>query len=177
MRGLKIKDCTVGSAQRWIAEVHRHLPKIQGGLFACAVALKGERVGVALAANPARKWQGTGRFVIARVAVQPGLLWEDDRHAAPYCTMLYGALCRAGKALGYNEAWTYTLESEPGTSLRAAGFHFMGYSAGGTYHESRPGRTTVQAGRKGRWARGLYPAFDEALRLEASKLAVKGRKE
>lgn len=35
---------------------------------------------------------------------------------------LYGALCRAAKALGYQRAFTYTLTSEVGTSLLASGF-------------------------------------------------------
>jgi hypothetical protein len=36
--------------------------------------------------------------------------------------MLYGALCRAAGALGYERAITYTLASELGTSCKAAGF-------------------------------------------------------
>ena len=40
--------------------------------------------------------------------------------------MIYGALCRAARALGYHEAWTYTLPEETGVSLRAAGFREMG---------------------------------------------------
>lgn len=41
------------------------------------------------------------------------------------------ALSRAAKALGYVEIWTYTLPDEPGTSLRAAGFEFMGWTSHG----------------------------------------------
>lgn len=35
---------------------------------------------------------------------------------------LYGAICRAARDLGYRVAYTYTLQSESGSSLRAAGF-------------------------------------------------------
>ena len=38
------------------------------------------------------------------------------------CSALYGAAWRAAKALGYERLGTYTLASEPGTSLRAAGW-------------------------------------------------------
>lgn len=38
------------------------------------------------------------------------------------CSKAYGALCRAATALGYRHAISYTLASEPGTSLKAAGF-------------------------------------------------------
>jgi hypothetical protein len=130
------------------------LPKLQGGLFAAGVEYWGELVGVGIAGNPARKWQGTGRFVISRVAVvevEPML----NGHTAPLCSMLYGALCRAGKALGYQEAWTYTLDSEAGVSLRAAGFEYMGESRGARGFENRPGRVTIEPGPKGRWRRVL----------------------
>lgn len=36
--------------------------------------------------------------------------------------MIYGALVRAAFALGYDSVVTYTLASEPGTSLRASGW-------------------------------------------------------
>lgn len=38
------------------------------------------------------------------------------------CSMLYGALCRAAAALGYRRVISYTLATEPGSSLAAAGF-------------------------------------------------------
>lgn len=46
------------------------------------------------------------------------------------CSMLYGASCRAAKAMGYHKVITYILESEPGTSLKAAGFHCDGRAGG-----------------------------------------------
>ena len=42
------------------------------------------------------------------------------------CTMLYGAATRASKALGYKRLVTYTLQSEPGMSLRASNWKFCG---------------------------------------------------
>lgn len=138
---------TVKAAQWWIAGVHRHLPRVQGGLFAAAVVTEDTVLGVGLAANPARVWQGTGRFVISRIATGG---------AMNACSALYGALCRAGKALGYTEAWTYTLPEEPGTSLRAAGFRDMGLTDGGEH--DRPSRRRAAAVRpepKRRWMRTL----------------------
>ena len=49
------------------------------------------------------------------------------------CSFLYGAAARAGKALGYQRIVTYTLDTEPGTSLRAlraAGWECMGLAGG-----------------------------------------------
>jgi hypothetical protein len=70
--------------------------------------------------------------------------------------MLYGALCRAGKALGYSEAWTYTLPHEDGRSLHAAGFLDMGLTSGGEHDRpSRHRAPAVCSLPKRRWARPL----------------------
>lgn len=144
---LKVEPITIKAAMRKVAEWHRHLPRVQGGLFAAAVSVDGEIRGVAIAANPPRVWQGTGRFVIARVAT------DETRNA---CSMLYGAICGAAQRLGYREAWTYTLPNEPGTSLLAAGFEDKGLTTGGEH--DRPSRRRAPAVRpepKRRWCRVL----------------------
>lgn len=144
---MRIAPITVKQARRLVREWHRHLPDLQGGLFAAQLIDGDECIGVAIAGNPPRVWQGTGRIVISRVAT------TGTRNG---CSMLYGALCRAAKALGYLEAWTYTLPEEPGTSLLAAGFEFMGYTDGGTH--SRPCRSRqppVRGDKKKRWRRRL----------------------
>lgn len=151
----EIAPITGKAACKWIAETHRHLDAPQGALFAVAVNYNRRMVGAATAGNPPRVWQGSGRFVITRCAVLPGLD-PVGNHAAPACTMLYGALCRAGKALGYTEAWTYTLPGENGASLRAAGFTYMGETAGGEWDRpSRSRRAAVRAEKKGRRMRRL----------------------
>ncbi len=129
-------------------DTHRHLPRIEGGLFAVGVVDDtGSLHGVAVAGNAARVWNGTARLVITRVGT------DGVRNG---CSVLYGALCRAGKALGYREAWTYTLPSEPGTSLKAAGFKDMGLGKGGEHdRENRPRNKAVSAEPKRRWMRRL----------------------
>jgi SLT domain-containing protein len=147
MSRLRIEPVTVKAARALVQQWHRHLPEIQGGLFAAAVSADGVVVGVAIAANPARVWQGTGRIVIARVAT------TGEKNA---CSMLYGAICRAAAALGYREAWTYTLPDEPGDSLRAAGFREQGWSNGGDHgRKKRPRRPAVRPEPKRRWMRVL----------------------
>lgn len=144
---LKILPCTVKAARRLVKAWHRHLEDVQGGLFAARVAIGGEVVGVALAGFPSRVWNDTGRIVISRVAT------TGQKNA---CTKLYGAMCRAAEALGYVEAWTYTLPTEPGTSLRAAGFVDKGMTDGGEH--DRPSRRRKPAKHpepKRRWMRRL----------------------
>ena len=159
----KLVPITGKAALAFIADVHRHLPKLQGALWAVAVEDRGEVVGVGTAGNPARVWQGTGRFVISRIAVQDGDYWHEPWAAspwsAPYCSMLYGALCRAGKALGYQESWTYTLPHENGGSLIASGFWNMGLTKGSGEWDrpSRPREAASCPEQKRRWVRPLTP--------------------
>lgn len=158
-----VRPITSRAAIEWIKEVHRHLPNIQGGLFATSVHCGAERVAVGIAGNPARVWQGTGRIVISRVAAREGLprvIGSDGReHPAPACTMVYRSLCDASRSLGYREAWTYTLPGEDGASLRAAGFIFLGWTGGGEWSRaSRPRNPAVSTAKKGRWVRPLTRA-------------------
>lgn len=154
----KIASCTVKAACKQIAAWHRHLPKLQGGLFAARVlGPDGQCCAVAVFGNPSRVWQNTGRGVITRVAAKEDLP-DVGEHAAPACTMLYGALCRAAKALGYREAWTYTLPEESGRSLKAAGFIDMGLTDGGEHDRpSRRRNPAVRPEPKRRWLRTLEP--------------------
>lgn len=143
-----VEPVTVAEARRLVKLWHRHLPDIQGGLFAASVVADRVCVGVAIAGLPARVWQGTRRIAITRVATT----------AEPMaCSMLYGALCAAAKAIGYREAWTYTLPDEPGISLRAAGFQDKGVGRGGELDRpGRPRRPVKDARPKRRWMRLLH---------------------
>ena len=126
------------------------------------VGCDGSCLGVAVAGNPPRVWQGTGRMVISRVATVG---------AENACSALYGAMARAAKALGYREAWTYTLPDEPGTSLRAAGFMDMGLTDGGEW--SRPSRVraaAVRPERKRRWMRRLGTNPSDAANLDEARV-------
>lgn len=148
---MAVEPCTVRECRRLVKRWHRHLEDVQGGLFAAKVTRDGEVVGVALAGNPARVWQGTARLVISRVATVGA---ENGANNA--CSMLYGALCRAAKALGYREAWTYTLPEEAGISPRAAGFKDMGLSSGGEHSRAkRPRKPAKRPDPKRRWRRTL----------------------
>lgn len=145
---MMLAPCTVKAALKFVRAEHRHLPDLQGGLFAVSVRdCQGEIVGVGVCGNPARIWQGEAKLVISRVATTG---------AENACSMIYGALARAAKALGYAEVWTYTLPDEPGTSLRAAGFNDMGLTRGGQWDRPSRARTAaVRPEQKRRWMRQL----------------------
>jgi len=100
--------------QRW----HRHHPPPRGYIVAIGVATDaGTLVAVATIGRPlARAWQDNATAEVTRVAT------DGTPHVA---SMLYGACWRAAKALGYRRLITYTQAAEPGTSLRAAGWHIL----------------------------------------------------
>ena len=57
-------------------------------------------------------------------------------------SMLYAALRKALRALGYQRIFTYTLPDEGGASLRAAGFKFDGDAGGGDwFRKNQPRRS------------------------------------
>lgn len=106
---------TFAEAKEFVRQHHRHNPNSKvTWKFGVGVTVKGKLVGVAMAGLPA-----------ARMAMKAGVL-EVNRT----CTtgemnansMLYGAIARAAKALGYRKLITYTLPEESGSSLKATGW-------------------------------------------------------
>jgi hypothetical protein len=102
-------------ARMFIAKHHRHNHAPSVAIFQIGVEDDdGALLGVAMAGLPrARKLMDGRTIEVIRVAT------DGSRNA---CSMLYGACCRAGAALGYKRAVTYTLASEDGASLRASGW-------------------------------------------------------
>ena len=144
------------AANAYIALYHRHSEPVVSDMF--RVALEDSAGGVAaigVAGLPkARMLQDGHTFEITRVT---------SRGAFNACTRIYAALCDAGRALGWWRAFTYTLESEPGTSPKAAGFERDGLTEESDWRErgrrreprlfEEPRMTPV--GRKIRWVRYL----------------------
>jgi hypothetical protein len=53
------------------------------------------------------------------------------------CSQLLKAVCRIVKEMGYLRVLTYTLESEPGSSLKASRFQLTGLSKGGSWNGNK----------------------------------------
>lgn len=114
----------------------RESPVPPGGLWALALMRGDELVGVAIAGRPvSRMLQRKGYCEIVRVCVLEGI-----RNG---CSMLYGRCRRVAQAMGYVRTVTYTLPSEGGSSLRAAGYEAVAQTDGGSW--SRPSRRRVDA--------------------------------
>jgi GNAT superfamily N-acetyltransferase len=125
---------------------HRHHQPPNGGIGAVACFDGGTLVGVAIIARPvARLFMDTDTAEITRLCVLP-----DHRNAASW---LYARAKRLAQAWGFVRVVTYTLPSESGASLRAAGFQLDGVTAGGSWHrESRPREDNHPLDPKLRWS-------------------------
>ena len=153
---LEVRPTPLREARAFVGRHHRHAPVTpKGALFAVALVTDEEVVAVGIAARPISRLLQDGRTVeISRCCTL-------GHHNA--ASMVYGALCRAAKALGYKRAITYTVEGESGVSPRAAGFTPVSESRKQTW--SRPSRArndydlwgepTKPQGIKTRWVREL----------------------
>lgn len=128
---LEVCPMTLGEACAFVTAKHRHHPAPVGGLFAIGAMLGEQIVGVAIVGRPvARRLDGDYTAEVTRLAS------DGTRNA---CSLLYGAAWRACRAMGYRKLVTYTLASEPGESLRGAGWRVVAEVRGRSWScASRP---------------------------------------
>lgn len=111
---MRVVPITFRAACAFVAEHHRHNKPPRGHKFSIGLRDGEMLVGVAMAGRP-----------VAR-ALDDGLTLEVNRtctDGTPNAnSMLYGAVWRAAKAMGYLRCVTYTQAEECGASLRAVGW-------------------------------------------------------
>ena len=141
---LSLQPITYKEACRFIKDTHRHHLPPQGWKFGIAVNDGEKVVGVITVGRPVARMLDDGwTLEVTRCAT-------DGTRNAP--SMLYGAAKRAAFALGYKRIITYTLQSEPGTSLVAANWKCLGAAGGGTWNrENRPRVDTHPIEQKTLW--------------------------
>jgi hypothetical protein len=141
---MQLQPVTYDEACRFIRKHHRHHLPPQGWKFGIAV--------------------NDGHAVRAVVTVgRPVSRHLDDGYTAEVtrcCTdgmpnaasKLYAAAWRACRAMGYTRLITYTLASEEGTSLKAAGWRCLYKTQGGSWDTpSRPRVPKAPTGQKKLW--------------------------
>lgn len=139
---------TLAEANALIAQLHRHHKPVVGHRFTIgAEDATGRIVGAVVVGRPTARM--TEQYRVAEVT---RLVTDGSKNA---CSLLYGAAARTAESMGFDRIQTFILEDEPGTSLKAAGWLFDGWSGGGDWNRpSRGGRRTDQPMvRKQRWAR------------------------
>lgn len=104
-------------AAAFVSEHHRHHTPPAGHVFSLG-AYQGDRLcGVAIVGRPVARHRDDGATPeITRLCT------DGTRNA---CSFLLGACARASAALGFRRIGTYTLGSEGGASLRAAGWRVI----------------------------------------------------
>jgi hypothetical protein len=132
------------SARQFVAEHHRHLPKVRGGIIAVGCYDAERLCGVAILGRPsARLFDNGERMELVRCAT------DGTSNAG---SALYGAARRVSNALGMGQLVTYTLPEESGASLRGAGWVEDGQTAGGEWTRSaRPRAAAHDPRAKTRW--------------------------
>lgn len=122
---LELVPITFKEATAFVKQHHRHHVPPLSWKFGVAVSNRKKIVGVAIAGRPiARHLDDGWTLEVTRVCT------NGTKNVS---SMLYGACRRAGFALGYKRVITYILKSEPGTSLKAAGWKLIGERGGGSW--------------------------------------------
>jgi hypothetical protein len=136
----------------FVAQHHRHHVPPQGHKFSIGAAVMppcepdacdssgipygahendAKIVGVVIVGRPvSRMMQDGWTLEVTRLAT------DGTKNA---CSFLYAAAWRATRAIGYRKLTTCILDTEPGTTLRAAGWRLVGQAGGGSWSvPSRP---------------------------------------
>lgn len=119
---LSLVPVSLKDANAFVKTHHRHHKPTTGHKFSIGCECDGQLVGVVIAGRPVSRYLDDGRTLEVNRLCTTG-----ERNA---CSILYAAAARAAKAMGYRKIITYTLDTEPGTSLRAAGWVCMGRAGG-----------------------------------------------
>lgn len=114
---LELFPATLAQANDIVDKLHRHHKKVTGHRF--SIGCKDENGivhGCAIVGRPVARL--TDQDNIAEVT---RLVTDGTPHV---CSKLYAACARAAEAMGYISIQTSILNTEPGTSLKAAGWEF-----------------------------------------------------
>ena len=113
---------TLKEANAFVNQHHRHHRSVVGHKFSIGVSDGEKVVGVAIVGRPVSRFLDDGwTLEVTRLCT------TGERNA---CSILYAAAWRAARAMGYKRIVTYILETENGTSLKAAGWRCVGQAGG-----------------------------------------------
>lgn len=135
-------------ANAFVDKMHRHHDPVHRDKYRLGCEIDGKLVGVVQVGRPVSRSLCDGK------TLEVVRLCSDG--TPQVCSYLYGAAARIARELGYSKIITYILKSEPGTSLKAVGWHKEMDIRGHSWnHQSRPRTTTAPTCDKQRWAKDL----------------------
>ena len=119
---LTLTPINLKTANAFVQQYHRHHKPTRGHKFSIGVSNNGVLVGVAICGRPVARRLDDG------YTLEVNRLCTDGTPNA--CSILYAAAYRAARAMGYNKVITYILDTENGSSLKAAGYTCEGRAGG-----------------------------------------------
>jgi hypothetical protein len=145
---MKAVPLELKQANAFVEENHRHHDPVYRDKFRVGCEIDGTLVGVVQVGRPVSRMLDDGKTLeVVRLAS------DGSRDV---CSFLYSKAARIAKEMGYKKIITYILDTECGTSLKAAGWHKEADTSGGAWtRPSRPRHTSAPTCRKQRWARDL----------------------
>lgn len=142
---LRVVPVSLKVANGFVAQLHRHHKPVQGHKFSLGVMDEHDVLhGVAIAGRPVSRMLDDG-FTLEVTRVCTDGVGNGG-------SILYGAMWRAAREMGYRKILTYTLPEESGASLRGAGWICKGEAGGGSWNcPSRRREDKHPLGKKLRW--------------------------
>lgn len=141
-------------AKRFVADHHRHCPPPAGWRFGTGLRNGpgiDSLIGVVIVGRPVARALDQKRVVeVNRLCIRDDISRDLVWNA---CSMGYAWASKQARKRGFQRIVTYTLESEDGTSLRAAGWVPEAKTRGGTWNcPSRPREDKTSTEPKVRWS-------------------------
>ena len=142
---LEIRPISYAEAAQYVDDNHRHHRRPVGHKFSISCYDSNRLCGVAMVGHP------VSRYLDDKQTLEVNRLCTDGTKNA--CSILYAASWRAAQALGYKRIVTYTLETESGASLRAAGWNCDGTAGGKNWTGERYRQIEMNNCMKVRWSK------------------------
>lgn len=135
-------------AAAFVDRLHRHHDGVSRDKYRLAAVVGGKIVGIVQVGRPVARGLCDGE------TLEVVRLCTDG--TPNVCSFLYSRAARVAKELGYKRIVTYILDTEDGTSLRAAGWRKVADTNGKTWNcPNRPRSTTAPTCDKQRWEKEL----------------------
>lgn len=119
---LEEREISLSEANAFVIQHHRYHDRATGHKWSIGAYRDGELCGVAIVGRP------TGRRLDNGKTLEVTRLCTDGTRNA--CSFLYAAAARRARREGYEKIITFILASEPGISLKAAGWKMETAKAG-----------------------------------------------
>jgi hypothetical protein len=145
---LRLVPIDLDDANAFVRLYHRHHEPVAGHKFSLGCAIGETIIGIVIVGRPTSRMRQDGNTLEVTRLCTDGVKRPTgrlNRSGEPCfhnpCSFLYAAAARAAHALGYGRIGTYTLKTESGASLVAAGWRVISETTGGSWN--RKGRPRV----------------------------------